>query len=307
MRLDETDQLDVLLLGLGAEDAQAVFDQRVEVELHVVQFNLSGLEFGNVENFVDQCQQFVAGAVDGLHVVALLDRQRRAQQQLGHAQYAVHGRADLVADLGQELGLGIDLGVAGGQLAAGAEAFFTDAPQTLADREVEQQATDAGQPKEYEQQPLGWRAGQAKQGRQHHQAADIEHQHGHGEQPRRGVALVPVVAGHQQHGQAAQGHQRVGHQVQRQGIDEQQQQAAERDDKHFHLQQAAQARLFAGREEAQGEGQAGQRCQQGGEVGRRCLRRMPEAPPGAAEVEQNQRAEQHQRMVDRQGQAGAGA
>ncbi|MCY1184641.1 hypothetical protein D9M73_253510 [compost metagenome] len=74
MRLDEADQLDVLLLGLGAEDAQAVFDQRVEVELHVIQLNLSGLEFGNVENFVDQCQQFVAGAVDRLYVVALLDR-----------------------------------------------------------------------------------------------------------------------------------------------------------------------------------------------------------------------------------------
>ncbi|MNF93949.1 hypothetical protein D3C84_766430 [compost metagenome] len=80
LRLDEADQLDVLLLGLGAEDAQAVFDQCVEIELHIIQFDLSGLEFGNVENFVDQCQQFVAGTVDGLHIIALLDRQRRAQQ-----------------------------------------------------------------------------------------------------------------------------------------------------------------------------------------------------------------------------------
>ncbi len=38
--LDKADQLDVLLLGLGAENTQAVFDQRVEVELHIVQFDL---------------------------------------------------------------------------------------------------------------------------------------------------------------------------------------------------------------------------------------------------------------------------
>ncbi len=74
LRLDEADQLDVLLLGLGAEDAQAILDQCIEVELHIVQFDLSGLEFGDVENFVDQCQQLVASAVDRLHIVALLDR-----------------------------------------------------------------------------------------------------------------------------------------------------------------------------------------------------------------------------------------
>ncbi|MNO83036.1 hypothetical protein D3C76_743260 [compost metagenome] len=38
--LDEADEFDVLLFGLGAEDAQTVFDQRIEVELHVVQFDL---------------------------------------------------------------------------------------------------------------------------------------------------------------------------------------------------------------------------------------------------------------------------
>ncbi len=49
LRLDEADQFDVLLFGLGAEDAQAVFDQCVEVELHIVQFDLPGFEFGDVE------------------------------------------------------------------------------------------------------------------------------------------------------------------------------------------------------------------------------------------------------------------
>jgi hypothetical protein len=40
LRLGETDELDVLLLGLGPVDVEAVLDQGVEVELHVVQFDL---------------------------------------------------------------------------------------------------------------------------------------------------------------------------------------------------------------------------------------------------------------------------
>ncbi|MNO56508.1 hypothetical protein D3C76_470240 [compost metagenome] len=40
LRLGKADQLDVLLLGLGPEDVQAVLDQGVEVELHIVQLDL---------------------------------------------------------------------------------------------------------------------------------------------------------------------------------------------------------------------------------------------------------------------------
>ncbi|MNH16872.1 hypothetical protein D3C78_702140 [compost metagenome] len=73
MRLSEADQLDILLFGLGAENTQAIFDQRVEVELHVVQLDLPGFELGDVEDLVDQCEQFITGAVDRLNVVALFD------------------------------------------------------------------------------------------------------------------------------------------------------------------------------------------------------------------------------------------
>ncbi len=136
--LDKADQLDVLLFGLGAEDAQAVVDQRIEVELHVVQFDLPGFELGDIEDFVDQREQFVAGTVDGLHVVPLLHRQRRAQQQFGHAQHAVHGGADFVADLGEEFGLGGDFGIAGGQVAAEAETRLDNRPLTFAQGQAHQ-------------------------------------------------------------------------------------------------------------------------------------------------------------------------
>ncbi|MOA12251.1 hypothetical protein D3C78_1322290 [compost metagenome] len=83
--------------------------------------------------------------MDGLHVVALLGRQRGAHEQFGHAQHAVHRGADLVADPGEELGLGLLLGQAGGLGAAGAEVGMHVA--ALAGGElvaVEEQAEQAG-------------------------------------------------------------------------------------------------------------------------------------------------------------------
>ena len=227
--LDEADQLDVLLLGLGPEDAQAVFDQGIEIELHVVQLDLPGFELGNVEDLVDQGQQLVAGAVDGLHVVALLDRQRRAQQQLGHAQHAVHRGADLVADLGQELGLGVDLGGAGGQVAAGAETVLGNVALALAQGHAHQQAGHAHHAHQGHDQPLGRHQCQAEQGGHDHQGAEVEDRHGGDETAGRAVALVPVVAADEQHAQAGQGHQGIGDDVQRQAADEQQQQAGQGD------------------------------------------------------------------------------
>ena len=51
-------------------------------------------------------EQRLAGVAHRLRVVALLGGQRRVEQQLGHADHAVHRRADLVAHVGQELALG---------------------------------------------------------------------------------------------------------------------------------------------------------------------------------------------------------
>ena len=41
LRLDKADQLDSLLFGLGAENTETVFDEGVEIELHIVQLDLS--------------------------------------------------------------------------------------------------------------------------------------------------------------------------------------------------------------------------------------------------------------------------
>jgi hypothetical protein len=98
-----------------------------------------------------------------------------------------------VADLGQELGLGVDFGIAGGQVAADAETLFGDARwrslrAMLISRPLMQMNASRVMIS------LAVRPGSAQQGRQDDQGADVEHHHGGHEQPRRAVALLPVVA-----------------------------------------------------------------------------------------------------------------
>ncbi|MNS55130.1 hypothetical protein D3C72_879560 [compost metagenome] len=307
LRLDKADQFDVLLFGLGPVDAQAVVDQGIEVELHIVQFDLPGLELGDVENLVDQRQQFVAGAVDGLHVVALLDRQWRAQQQFGHAQHAVHRRADFVADLGEELGFGVDLGIARGEVAADAETTFGDAALTLAEGDAHQQPADTDECHQGHDQTLRRHQCQPQQRGKNDQGADVEHHHCGDEQARRAVTLLPVIEGDKQHAQAGQGHQGIGDDVQRQGVDEQQQQTAGDDKQDVANQQFVQRVRAERREEAIGEHQSCGSGQQQRQIGARGLHRVPVRQPGAGEVEQQQQTEAQQALADRQPQAAARA
>ncbi|MNV51890.1 hypothetical protein D3C71_1439550 [compost metagenome] len=222
---------------------------------------MPGFEFGDVENFVDQRQQLVAGAMDGLHIVTLFDREWRTQQQFGHAQHAIHRRADLVADLRQELGLGVDLGVAGRQVAADAEAIFGDAALTLAQGDAHQQAADANEREQSGDQAVGFDQGQPEQSGQDDQRAEVEHHHRRHEQPRRAIAFLPVTGADEQHGQARKGDQTVGDDVQRQCVDEQQQQAADHDEEDLAQHQLVQRVWAEWGEETIGEHQAG-RCRQ---------------------------------------------
>ena len=305
--MDEADQLDILLLGLGAEDAQAVVDQCIEIELHIIEFDLPGFELGNVENLVDQGEQLITGAVDGLHIVALLHRQRRAQQQLGHAQHTVHGRADFVADLRQELGFGGDFGIAGRQVAAQAETGFDNGALALAEGQAHQQATEADKAQQGDDQPLWRHQGKAEQCGQNDQRADVEHHHGRHEQARRAVAFLPVIGRDKQHAQARQRDQGIGDDVQRQGVDEQQEQAAQDDQQDVGHQHFVQRVRAQGHEEAVGEHQPTGCGQQQGQVGTGGLDCVPVRQPWPHQVEQQRQAEHQQELARGQPQAAARA
>ena len=70
------------------------------------QIEPAGFDLGEIENLLDQRQQRFARSLRRLGVSELLGRERRVEQQVGHAEHAVERRADLVADHGEEARLG---------------------------------------------------------------------------------------------------------------------------------------------------------------------------------------------------------
>ena len=72
----------------------------------VFQFELAGLDSGEVKDIIDDRQQGVSATAGGLDIVPLLIRQGGIQQQARHANDTVHGCANFMAHVRQELGLG---------------------------------------------------------------------------------------------------------------------------------------------------------------------------------------------------------
>ena len=69
----------------------------------MLQLQLTGFDFGKIQDFPDGDHQVQAGRLDGLHQIPLLIAHSRFQQQAGHAEDAVEGGADLMAHVRQEL------------------------------------------------------------------------------------------------------------------------------------------------------------------------------------------------------------
>ena len=89
--------------------AQALIDQRFERELDRPQIHASGLDLGQIEHVVDQPEQMVGAGQDLLEIAVLPLRQHvlaAAHDQPGEADDRVHRRPQLMAHVGQELGLG---------------------------------------------------------------------------------------------------------------------------------------------------------------------------------------------------------
>ena len=79
----------------------------------VLEFELAGFDFGEVEDVVDDGEERFAAGEDGFDVAALLGVEGGFEQEAGHGDDAVHGRADFVAHVGQKVRLGAGGGFGG--------------------------------------------------------------------------------------------------------------------------------------------------------------------------------------------------
>ena len=94
-----------LRLGTRFEQRDRLADRIRRVESDLLQVELAGLDFREIQNVVDDAEQRTRRYVRGLGEPALGLVERRGAQQFEHAQHPVHRRADFVTHVGQKLRL----------------------------------------------------------------------------------------------------------------------------------------------------------------------------------------------------------
>ena len=118
-RLDH--ERDAALGGQPVEVTGRASDETNQIDLGVVRRHLAGFELGDVEEVVHVPEKCAGIAGDDLDVPPLgLTERGRGEQLLGRPEHERERGAQLVADVGEELGLeaveGLDLGVERGKL-----------------------------------------------------------------------------------------------------------------------------------------------------------------------------------------------
>ena len=94
-----------------------------------IEQQLAGFNFRKIENVINDREQRIGRTLRQFQMLTLYRREIGIQRQLNHAKDAVHGRANLMAHIGQELTLGVasglgcrfgafELGVHGSQLSS---------------------------------------------------------------------------------------------------------------------------------------------------------------------------------------------
>ncbi len=101
-RFDQVGQVQPFLRGFGGQQFQGALHALAQVKRLAFQLHLAGLDFGKVQDVVDDGQQGIGAVADSLGEFSLLRSQAGVQQQAGHADHAVHRRANLVAHVSQK-------------------------------------------------------------------------------------------------------------------------------------------------------------------------------------------------------------
>ena len=118
-------ELEPLIMRLLGRQRGDRANHLIELEVDGLDVELIGLNLGEIEDVIDDAEERRAGVVDFAHVVPLLGIKGRLEGEVREADDGVHGRADLVAHVGQEraLGLGGVVGFLHGQTELGLKPF----------------------------------------------------------------------------------------------------------------------------------------------------------------------------------------
>src|SRR3712207_2343176 len=92
---DVDEQVQPGTAGRGRQQLGDVVDDADQVERRGLQVQLAGLDLGEVEDVVDEGQQAVPAAGDGLEVAALLVGEVGREQQVGQAEDGVERRPEI--------------------------------------------------------------------------------------------------------------------------------------------------------------------------------------------------------------------
>ena len=99
-------ELDSFFICTQSQRPQRFFQTIVQVEVGDLQIHLSGLDFGEIENFVDYCEERICRRLNNLKILALLYFRMTVESQISHANHAIQRSTDLVAHIGQKFTLG---------------------------------------------------------------------------------------------------------------------------------------------------------------------------------------------------------
>ena len=104
--LDPADHLDLLAFGTPRVELRSLLGKLADVERFADQLHLAGFDLRVVEDVVDDLHHRFGRAAHRVDEAPLAFVEIGAGQQLGHAEHAVHRRADLVTHVGEEVVLG---------------------------------------------------------------------------------------------------------------------------------------------------------------------------------------------------------
>ncbi len=92
--------------GARGQHLGGLLDQLDQIAVDRRELQPTCFELGEIEHVVDDREQRIGGAVDALDEAPLHGVEARVEQQLAHAQHAIHRRAQLVIHASHEVALG---------------------------------------------------------------------------------------------------------------------------------------------------------------------------------------------------------